>query len=450
MEELKSATVEEAKPISVGKTPLSPYSNGGSDNVGSDAWRTSRAVSNPSAIVPQYANAPAFATARSVSSPFSQAEDPTSPVLVAKKINVSSGISKRIKALEQFSGNREGAATPPNLSTQNAASFGAVRKRASVSYGTGNSEASLSRHSSYAPEPFSRTASLRRPDSRASTNAEQPTNSVSVTARIIREPSAPANDLNAGTEPRTLNLQASPLTVEHGTSDQPASRDPTPDATPNQIEPRKMSVSSISSAKPPAGTMPRSESRLSVSSRNDGYFLSRSPSETSASSPEEKKESRASRLIRRMSSITSPSRRSTVGSKSPALKEEDNMPSLDNRSKTTVELPAPVDIGELNVQFPDTLLWKRRFIRIDSQGYLILTPGNMDSSNRNMVKRYHLTEFKTPCVPDEEREELANSILLDFLDGSTLQCACESRQGQAFVLQTLVDAHGTHQQLVSK
>lgn len=437
MEELKSATVEEAKPISVGKSPLSPgYSNGGSDQVGSDAWRTSRAVSNPSAIGPQYANAPAFATARSVSSPFSQAEDPTSPVLVAKKINVSSGISKRIKALEQFSSNREGAATPPNLATPTAASFGAVRKRASVSYGTGNSEASLSRHSSYAPEPFSRTASLRRPDSRASTSAERPTNSVSVTARIIRDPSAPANDLNAGAEPRALNLQASPLTVEHGTQDKPASRDPTPEATPNQTEPRSMSISSTSSAKPPAGAMPRSESRLSVSSRNDGYFLSRSPSETSASSPEEKKESRASRLIRRMSSITSPSRRSTVGSKSPALKEEDNMPSADDRCKTTVELPAPVDIGELNVQFPDTLLWKRRFIRIDSQGYLILTPGNMDSSNRNMVKRYHLTEFKTPCIPDEEREELANSILLDFLDGSTLQCACESRQGQAFVLQS--------------
>lgn len=436
MEELKSATVEEAKPISVGKTPLSPgYSNGGSDHLGSDAWRTSRAVSNPSAIGTQYANAPAFATARSVSSPFSQAEDPTSPVLVAKKINVSSGISKRIKALEQFSGNREGAATPPNLSTPTAASFGAARKRASVSYGTGNSEASLSRHSSYAPEPFSRTASLRRPDSRASTSAERPTNSVSVTARIIRDPFAPANDSNASTEPRALNLQASPLTVEHGTPDEPASRDPTPEATPNQTEPRSMSFSSTSSAKPPAGTMPRSESRLSVSSRNDGYFLSKSPSETSASSPEEKKESRASRLIRRMSSITSPSRRSTVGSKSPALKEEDNMPSVDDRSKTT-ELSAPVDIGELNVQFPDTLLWKRRFIRIDSQGYIVLTPGNMDSSNRNLVKRYHLTEFKTPCIPDEEREELSNSILLDFLDGSTLQCACESRQGQAFVLQS--------------
>jgi hypothetical protein len=113
------------------------------------------------------------------------------------------------------------------------------------------------------------------------------------------------------------------------------------------------------------------------------------------------------------------------------------MPSVEGPKKT-VEPPAAVEIGEVNVQFPDTLLWKRRFIRIDNQGFLVLTPGNVDSSNRNMVKRYHLTEFKTPCIPDEERQELSNSILLDFVDGSTLQCACESRQGQAFVLQSKI------------
>jgi hypothetical protein len=99
-------------------------------------------------------------------------------------------------------------------------------------------------------------------------------------------------------------------------------------------------------------------------------------------------------------------------------------------------ITAAIDVGEVNVQFPDTLLWKRRFIRIDDKGYLILTPGNVESSSRNMIKRYHLTEFRTPCIPDEDRQELPNSILLDFLNGSTLQCACESRQGQAFVLQS--------------
>ncbi|KAL2800436.1 hypothetical protein BJX66DRAFT_332013 [Aspergillus keveii] len=452
MEELKSATVEEAKPISVGKSPLSPgYSNRGSPQVASDAWRNSRAVSNPSAIGYQYPSTPTFATGRSVSSTFPPPETSAAP-LVAKKINVSSGISKRIKALEQFSSSRDAAGAPSqSMSTPTAASFETLRKRASVSITGGSSDIPLSRHPSYAPEPFSRASSLRRSDSRASAGAGKPTNSVSVTARIIRDPSAAAgNDsMMDPAEPRALNLQASPLTVERGTPGESASPDLTPDSTPGKPEPRSMSISSAGSAKPPVATLPRSESRLSVSSRNDGYFLSRSPSETSASSPEEKKESRTSRLLRRMSSITSSSRRSTIGSRSPIVRE-DSMPSVEEGPKnSTVELPAAVDIGEVNVQFPDTLLWKRRFIRVDSKGYLVLTPGNLDSSNRSMIKRYHLTEFKTPCLPDEDRQELPNSILLDFLDGSTLQCACESRQGQAFVLQTLVNAHNTQQQLVS-
>ncbi|KAL2829994.1 hypothetical protein BDW59DRAFT_141591 [Aspergillus cavernicola] len=451
MEELKSATVEEAKPISVGKSPLSPgYSNQVNTQAKPDAWRTSRAVSNPSAIGYQYPNAPASAGGRSISSQLSPAEPPTGPVLVAKKINVSSGISKRIKALEQLSSTRDGPAIPgQSVSTPTTASFEALRKRASVSYGNGNSDTSLSRHPSYAPEPFSRASSLRRPDSRASASAGRPTNSVSVTARIIRDSSTVSRNSNTDSaEPRALNLQASPLTVERGTPDESLSRNPTPDSTPNKTELRSMSISSAGSAKPPIAALPRSESRLSVSSRNDGYFLSRSPSETSASSPEEKKESRASRLLRRMSSITSGSRRSTIGSKSPAVKEEDSMLPVEEGPKKAVQLPATVDVGEVNVQFPDTLLWKRRFVRVDNKGYLVLTPGNTDSSNRNIVKRYHLTEFRTPCLPDEDRQELPNSILLDFLDGSTLQCACESKQGQALVLQTLVNAHTTHQQLV--
>jgi hypothetical protein len=447
MEELKSATVEEAKPISVGKSPLSPgYSNGGNSQAAPDAWRNSRAVSNPSATGHQFPNTPTLATGRSVSSSFSPAETSTGPVLVAKKINVSSGISKRIKALEQFSSSRDGPATPSvGVTNPTAASFESLRKRASISYGGGNSDMTR-----LAPEPFSRAASLRRPDSRTSTNTERPTSSVSVTARIVREPIADKNGLNAATEPCALNLQASSLTVENGTPDDSSSQILTLESAAMKDELRSKSASPADPPKPlAAGALPRSDSILSVSSKNDGYFLSRSPSETSASSPEERKESRTSRLLRRMSSLTSPSRRSTASSRSATVKEENSIPCVDG-PKRTVEPPAAVEIGEVNVQFPDTLLWKRRFIRIDNQGFLVLTPGNVDSSNRNMVKRYHLTEFKTPCIPDEERQELSNSILLDFLDGSTLQCACESRQGQAFVLQTLVNAHSTHQRLASK
>lgn len=430
MEELKSATVEEAKPISVVKSPLSPgHSNGGnSQSTTTEAWRNSRAVSNPSAAEHQPASHSELAAGRSVSSPFSPAETSMGP-LVAKKINVSSGISKRIKALEQFSGN--GTTTPtPTVSTPPAASFGAIKKRASVSHGSGTPDA-VSRHSSCTPEPFSRTASLKRPDSRASTNGEPA--AVSVTARIIHDPDAPGSEANLSTEPRALNLRASPLTVERGTPEGSTPQRDTPEAAPSHSELRSMSASPVDSPKPPAAALPRSDSRQSASSKNEEYFLSKSPSEASTSSPEEKKQSRTSRLLRRMSSITSPSRRSTIGSKSPAVQEEET---VDEGPKETKKAPATVDIGELNVQFPDTLLWKRRFIRIDDKGFLVLTPGNVDSSNRNMVKQYHLNEFRIPCIPDEERQELSNSIMLDFLDGSTLQFACESRQGQEFVLQS--------------
>jgi hypothetical protein len=172
---------------------------------------------------------------------------------------------------------------------------------------------------------------------------------------------------------------------------------------------------------------------LSSRSKTDENLNSPSPTD-------EKKGSRASRLMRRMSSITSTSRRSIIGALSPPVKEESVVSPLGNSAISTSSsrqtLSEPVEIGEVNVQFPETLLWKRRFMRIDEDGYVVLTPGTNDASARNMTKRYHLTEFRTPCLPDEDMQELPNSILLDFLDGSTLQCACESRQGQSWTLQS--------------
>ncbi|KAE8131782.1 hypothetical protein BDV38DRAFT_263437 [Aspergillus pseudotamarii] len=439
MEELKSATLEEAKPISVGNSPLSPgYSNNGNDRSPPDAWKNSRAVSNPSAIGRQPPNIHALAVGRSVSTPYNEAD---SSVLVAKKINVSSGISKRIAALEKFSSRGDVQPSPnQNLTAPSSASFEALRKRASVSLNGNSDSAPGSRHGSFTPESFSRASSVRRPDSQSSASVKR-TNSVSVTARIIRDSNTtPGDSKDDPSENSVLNLHASPLTVEHDACDSPSPH-PSPEPMASKSKERSMSPSSVgSSNQPPAQSMPRSESRMSVSSatKNEGTS---SPVVDAPLSPEGKKESRASRLLRRMSSITSTSRKSTFSSLGPVVKEESTP--LD----TGVEIAQAVDIGEVNVQFPDTLLWKRRFVRVDDKGYLILTPGNIDSSNRSMVKRYHLSEFRTPALPDEDRQELPNSILLDFLDGSTLQCACESRQGQAFVLQTLVDAHNAHQQL---
>lgn len=432
MEELKSATVEEAKPVSVGKSPLSPAYPNNNDQIGSHAWKNSRAVSNPSALGHQLYNMQSLSGGRSLSGPYGDMDSATGPVLVAKKINVSSGISKRIKALEKFTNSREASSnTGLNLAPPTASSsFGALRNRGPVSVSGVNSDAgSISRHGSYTPEPFSRSPSVKRRDSQSSTNAACTSTSISVTARIVRDgTNAPSDSKPDLPDSGVLNLQASPLTVKH------EPREPTT----TESEKRSMSSSSTNSDhQSGAPSVPRSESRLSISSvsKKEEASLSKSSSDLSPS-PEEKRTSRASRLLRRMSSITSNSRKSVIGAFSPPVKEEESTPAAAEKPKKAGVSTAAIDVGEVNVQFPDTLLWKRRFIRIDDKGYLILTPGNVDSSSRNMIKRYHLTEFRTPCIPDEDRQELPNSILLDFLDGSTLQCACESRQGQASVLRS--------------
>ncbi|KAJ5678022.1 uncharacterized protein N7477_003655 [Penicillium maclennaniae] len=386
MEELRSATVQEARPVSV-KTP------------------------------------------RSVSSSYTENGPPT-PLLVAKKVNVSSGISSRIKALEKFQ-SREG--TPPSgnhtvTGPSASSSFDSLRKRASVSYGS--------------PESYSRAPSLNRQDSHSSPNVRR--TSISVTARIVRENGAsPGSNGVEPTETDVLGLQASPLTVQHGSSQEPLPSSEPAESIP-QSEDRSTSISSAgSNMRPSSASRPVGRPSLSSRPKTDDNLHATSPT------TEEKKASRASRIMRRMSSMTTTSRRSIIGALSPPAKEQDISP-MNTRtvsaSSSRTHVSEPIDIGEVNVQFPDTLLWKRRFMRIDENGYVVLTPATNDASARNMTKRYHLTEFRTPCLPDEDMQELPNSILLDFSDGSTLQCACETRQGQSSALQTLIDAHSAHQQ----
>lgn len=447
MEELKSATVQEAKPVSVGSPIYPGYDNEDDHHIHqvmsstSDTFGGSRAVSNPSTTgESQLGNLHAgMGTARSVSSNYPPAAiDPMSPALVARKVNVSSGISKRIKALEKFTGNQEVPATgisPPHLAGMTSSnSLDTFRRRTSISKESGHSKSpSLSRSPSYSVvDPSSQTPpEISRDNSYSSlNNGTQAANSVSVTARIIRDrDSTSPNPSNRN----SLNLHASPLTVEHGTS----SPEPVPEEEEKQEEETEAeernasaSASPPTSSPNPAAAIPRSESQMSGTSQTKG----------DGDEKAEKRSSRTSRIFSRMSSITANPRRSFLGalSPSPSIKEPYD---LSPSEKEPEIAPEPehqaIDIGEVNVQFPDTLLWKRRFIRVDEKGYLVLAPANVESTGRNMTKRYHLAEFRTPCLPDEDRQELPNSILLDFLDGSTLQCACESRQGQSAILESM-------------
>ena len=424
MEELTSATVQEARPVSV-KSP----------NGGDHSWRSSRAVSSPYSTGSSSATQ-TLALGRSISGSYSENGPPT-PVLMAKKINVSSGISSRIKALEKFS-SREGTpmgASPAASAPSASSSFENLRKRASISLPGGNQETTPpgTMHSAQGHDSSDRAPSLNGHDRRISVDAMRRANSVSVTARIVRD--ADISPGSSGLEPSesdVLNLQASPLTVEQETMEEPLPQVSNTEPA-NRVQDRSMSMSSNGSGRQ-ASSRPGSRLSLSSRSRTDETILSASPTS------EDKKGSRASRLMRRVSSITSTSRRSIVGALSSPVKEEP-APTFANGSTDAPESTGsrtaePIEIGEVNVQFPETLLWKRRVMRIDENGYVVLTPGTNDATARNMTKRYHLTEFRTPCLPDEDMQELPNSILLDFLDGNTLQCACESRQGQASALQS--------------
>lgn len=423
MEELKSATVQEAQPVSVGKGPLSPD---GEPRTPLEAWQT-RAVSNPSRHPNEFSSL--SGEPRSISATFvdnnNQAVRPV-PVMVAKKVNVSSGISKRIKALEMFSKN----APPPgnlapagNVASPTASSaFEKFRKRASVSLNGNLPSTTPSVRSSFisVAEP----SSLNRSDSRSLPR----TNSVSVTARIVRDPSTPPTESSASPlDTNVLGFQRSPLIVRHESFDTQASEHVLSDSA-TDLRSNNFSRAGTDT------TVSRSESRASLQSQVEDWSNRNGSTGDLGANSEDKKDSRRSRFMRRMSSLRSPSRKSLISP--PPGTDKQRLPSPHAEEADQSAPTKAIDIGEVNVQFPDTLLWKRRFLRIDDQGYLVLTPGSMDTGARNTVKRYHLSEFKTPCLPDEERQELPNSILLDFRDGSTLQCACESRKGQAAALQS--------------
>lgn len=150
-----------------------------------------------------------------------------------------------------------------------------------------------------------------------------------------------------------------------------------------------------------------------------------------------KEGNRASRFMRRLSSSLSPRKQSTP-TISPTLAEE-NVADVEKatppRAMTAPSVPsaAPVaaSLGDVNVQFPDNLLWKRRTVSLDTIGYLLLNAvQGVTSIREKQLKRYHLSEFKTPYAPEIEFQELPNSVCLDFVDGSSLQIAFQDRAGQ--------------------
>ena len=386
MEELKTAKLQEAKPVSVSKSPLTPMSPRSiNDRRPSDAGSAPRSVSNPlqngiSTELPYLSHdGYGYGYTRSMSvSCTNVAKSQQASTLMAKKINVSSGISKRIKALELVSSRETSPATQSPLSTAIPCSsppFAEFRK-ASLRTPSGRSnlagkrETELSNVGSYpspSPSPQVLPSCCASPESvldvrHEGITSKAPPGSISVTARILRgannaKPVVPVD----ASEPVIQDLFRSPLVIEHqGAMVLPSGKERRGSDGPHSgtsSSPRSGRNSMFRSASQP-DVVPK---RNSISSRRKhsvgSPYSIKDTSSTDLGSleqrGEEKKESRKSRLLKRMSSISSASRKSLLQALSPTPKEEESI----IESQLAVEsLPAVVDIGDVNIQFPDTLV----------------------------------------------------------------------------------------------
>ncbi|KAI4277473.1 MAG: hypothetical protein LQ337_001746 [Flavoplaca oasis] len=472
MEELKSATVQEAKPISVSKSPIMPvFPRSVSDSKSTEELRPASASSQRKRPKlwddpPMMPKLPDLYSARSSSAPYAPLLDAqlSSPTL--KKTGVSSGISQRIKLLEQMSSRPTSPSSqlsPPSITYGSSPAVPNTRKTSFRASQAAAEIASSSTQNTKSRPQLPHLPKSRSPD-RSSNNisdsvvridvATKPgkarPESISVTARIIRGSHNKKSDLpEDSSRPRTSDLYPSPLKVEHQ-SMQPTSPPLSPLRPPNPRYARSMSsTSTVQKSDLPHRDSISSRMSSTPSRRGSEPELPRSISDLSINSmsnvdgsKDDKKESRKSRLLRRMSNISAASRRSIASALSPVRKDikEEAIVEHHEPSRETIK-PLAVEIGDVNIQFPDTLLWKRRHMKIDAEGLLVLSASKSDNNSKIIPKRYPFTEFNPPYLPDQDQQELPNSVVLDFRDGSTLQCACENPYTQTEVLQALKQAH---------
>lgn len=517
LEELQSATVQEAKPMIVSKTPVTPVFPGKPPAMSSPGGQNSssaakplmvRTVSNP--VRGNLARLPSDvsqSSARSVSQGGAAylhkiTQQRTGDNGLGKKTNVGSSISQRIKALELLSVHSGETASQPG--SRPSSTFFSVKKdrvpsrspsvvertnsftrdlRPTTAQSKGDSpEGPTIRPSRERSGSISSRLSMFEPADSPGYQPRGRPETISVTARIMRE--SPSTSRNA-TDRSPLELKQSFLSIDHQRADtgdvsggeqvSPGrhighTREPSKDSVSRRssftivkdfIKEGRKSITSPSTdnlaapgsaggsrspANPPQSHQNNSFSRrLSIGSRRS---LSRdrgsiSPSvvtEGSGSGDEtksnsDKKKSRTSRLMRRLSSLSGSNRNKTsspvVGT--PTVTEEEWPETKAPAAQDGVSVA--VDLGDVNVQFPDTLLWKRRNMYLDTQGFVTLSAAAQQPAAKAAgVKRYHLSEFKTPYCPDVEVQELPNSVVLDFLEGSAIQVACEDRSGQMRVL----------------
>lgn len=367
MEELGSATVQEAKPIQVSKSPINPLFPG--QNGWDEVARKSRSVSNPvdegnkDYLRPLSPRVPLQSTFRSASASQPTSYEPQqASTIMLKKVGVSSGISQRIKALEKLS---SPGAPPGSVILRK----GSLQKPPAVPLAVKTVPTFPHRMSSLSPvsspdnTPMSPKAKPDNAKAASKTKKQRP-ESISVTATIIRDPRSlmPAVRVDPS-EPRALDLYESPLVVERQAAGTSTGSSPLKPPRHKFGDSRSASSSDTERQSETTQTARRESfaSRRSARSRRGSEVdQTRSLSDTSSNGMSgldgirlDKKDSRKSRLFKRMSTISSASRRSIVYAFNSPAKEA---PIVEHTETTNHASPVTIDFSDVNIQFPDTLV----------------------------------------------------------------------------------------------
>ncbi|KAK6350084.1 hypothetical protein TWF696_006331 [Orbilia brochopaga] len=353
---------------------------------------------------------PVIETARSVSAPFLNNQEKKQVMVSSRKVSVSSSVSQRIKALEMLS-NKPGAMQAP-LTPQR------------------------SRPSSPTPQfPPLRANSLKTSASSPNLTPLPGPSAVPALSSITRVESPFLNKKN--TDELVTNGRSFALPPLGSYS---ASKSRTGSFGEISIVPsRKASVSSLN---------------ISTIAEPDP-MPSKDSSSSAGTSPTEKK-SKMPPLLRRMSSAKSPKKSPTPSiasplstpvtpavKTSPILKSTPVLPKTAPAAAAPAPTPAPAQpvkttllTGWVNVQLPDTMLWKRRYIKIESDNWLYLT--NSADEGSGLTGKYNIrTDVQAAVVPDIDEQELPNSVNLRLREGGVLACACENQQEQNKILKVV-------------
>ncbi|KAH0347947.1 hypothetical protein KCU83_g6514, partial [Aureobasidium melanogenum] len=513
MDELQTATFEQATPVAMSKSPASPFfpprrpssrsaksSNSVTTAISTESVPLVPSVSDtldkrqiaPELLVPSSEPQSGLPT-RTASISSVRTTDST-PLM--RKSNVSSGISARIAALAEKSTRDGSPPVVPESRKLSASSTIAQRKSSYIEQSAEAQAIGGAERRHVGKLSVWPAATPSNPSSSKTRNAPSSNrDSVSVTARIVRVP-------RAGEPGKASELQASPLLFNHERSAQINNDNPLTSID-TTSKPAQGENDSVMSPHSRDGITSRGSVDTSATGRRKSFDRKSFKSLNGPSSPKKNalkqsatmppldnsldKTSRTSRFFKRISHLgkdkkksapqvptitttpsepMSPTSVTQSGPTSPAavasIPEPVQEPKTDlapptvarnpavaavsaskPRPDSIADVPPPVSIGDFNVQFPDAMLWKRRWIQIDSTGHLIFTAAARHSSiSKSFNSKFHLKELGPPFIPDLDRQEMPHSVICDLVQGEgSIQCASEDAMSQRQLLSLLSTYH---------